>query len=159
VGVMMHDGLAVGTGHGLLLPDGSTIPADCVIAATGAAPPCWLKVSGLQLDEQGYVTVDFYHRSLSHSRVFAAGDVCSRRDRNFARSGVHAVRAGPVLARNLAAALSGRRLRAYRPRRRSLPARLRSTQRHRLMGQPERRWFVGLALEGSWRARHRSYDD
>ncbi len=120
VGVMLHDGHAVGTRDGLLLPDGSTILADCVIAATGAAPPCWLKLSGLQLDEQGYVAVDSCHRSLSHDRVFAAGDVCSRREANFARSGVHAVKAGPVLARNLAAALSGGRMREYRPRRRSL---------------------------------------
>lgn len=120
VGVMLHDGHAVGTRDGLLLPDGSRIPADCVIAATGAAPPSWLKVSGLRLDEQGYVAVDAHHRSLSHSRVFAAGDVCSRQERHFARSGVHAVRAGPVLANNLAAALSGGRFRQYRPRRRSL---------------------------------------
>jgi pyridine nucleotide-disulfide oxidoreductase family protein len=120
VGVMLHDGHAVGTRDGLLLPDGSEIPADCVIAATGAAPPSWLKVSGLRLDEQGYVAVDAHHRSLSHSRVFAAGDVCSRQERHFARSGVHAVRAGPMLANNLAAALSGGRFRQYRPRRRSL---------------------------------------
>lgn len=120
VGVMLHDGHAVGTRDGLLLSDGSEIPADCVIAATGAAPPSWLKVSGLRLDEQGYVAVDAHHRSLSHSRVFAAGDVCSRQERHFARSGVHAVRAGPVLANNLAAALSGGRFRQYRPRRRSL---------------------------------------
>ncbi len=120
LGVRLHDGLAVGTKDGLLLPDGRTLAADCVIAATGAAPPRWLKVSGLRLDEQGYVAVDSSHRSLSHGQVFAAGDVCSREDRHFARSGVHAVRAGPVLASNLAAALSGGPLRAYRPRRRSL---------------------------------------
>lgn len=120
LGVRLHDGLAVGTPDGLLLPDGSTLPTDCVIAATGAAPPCWLNGSGLRLDERGYVAVDSSHRSLSHTQVFAAGDVCSREDRHFARSGVHAVRAGPVLASNLAAALSGRPLRAYRPRRRSL---------------------------------------
>ena len=120
LGVRLHDGLAVGTKDGLLVPDGRTLPADCVIAATGAAPPRWLKPSGLRLDEQGYVAVDSSHRSLSHGQVFAAGDVCSREDPHFARSGVHAVRAGPVLASNLAAALSGRPLRAYRPRRRSL---------------------------------------
>lgn len=120
LGVRLLDGLVVGTKDGLQLPDGSTLPADRVIAATGAAPPCWLKASGLDLDEQGYVAVDSSHRSLSHGQVFAAGDVCSRLDPHFARSGVHAVRAGPVLASNLAAALSGGPLRAYRPRRRSL---------------------------------------
>jgi pyridine nucleotide-disulfide oxidoreductase family protein len=119
-GVDLHDGLAVGTRDGLLLPDGTAIPVDRVIAATGAAPPGWLKLSGLRLDQQGYVAVDSCHRSVSHSEVFAAGDVCSRQDPHFARSGVHAVRAGPVLAANLAVALMGGRLREYRPRQRSL---------------------------------------
>ena len=119
-GIELHDGHAVGTRTGLMLPDGSAILANRVIAATGAAPPCWLRVSGLRLDEHGYVAVDSHHRSLSHSRVFAAGDVCSRDDPHFARSGVHAVRAGPVLAANLVAALLGGELRRYRPRRRSL---------------------------------------
>jgi pyridine nucleotide-disulfide oxidoreductase family protein len=120
LGVRLHDGFAVGTRDGLQLPDATILPADCVIAATGAAPPSWLKSSGLRLDELGYVAVDPSHRSLSHRHVFAAGDVCSREDPHFARSGVHAVRAGPVLAANLAAALAGGPLRAYRPRRRSL---------------------------------------
>jgi pyridine nucleotide-disulfide oxidoreductase family protein len=119
-GVELHDGHAVGTCDGLLLPDGSNILVDRVIAATGAAPPCWLKLSGLRLDQRGYVAVDSCHRSVSHSDVFAAGDVCSREDPHFARSGVHAVRAGPVLAANLAVALMGGHLREYRPRRRSL---------------------------------------
>jgi pyridine nucleotide-disulfide oxidoreductase family protein len=119
-GVELHDGHAVGTRDGLLLPDGSTILVDRVIAATGAAPPGWLKLSGLRLDQQGYVAVDSCHRSVSHSEVFAAGDVCSREDPHFARSGVHAVRAGPVLAANLTVALMGGHLREYRPRRRSL---------------------------------------
>jgi len=119
-GVELRDGHAVGTREGLLLPDDSTILVDRVIAATGAAPPGWLKLSGLRLDQQGYVAVDSCHRSVSHSDVFAAGDVCSREDPHFARSGVHAVRAGPVLAANLAVALMGGRLREYRPRRRSL---------------------------------------
>jgi pyridine nucleotide-disulfide oxidoreductase family protein len=120
VGVVLRDGHAVGDRERLLLADGSTLATGCVIAATGAAPPGWLKCSGLKLDPQGYVAVDSRHRSLSHTQVFAAGDVCSRDDPSFARSGVHAVRAGPVLARNLVAVLSGGRLREYRPRRRSL---------------------------------------
>jgi pyridine nucleotide-disulfide oxidoreductase family protein len=119
-GVVLHDGHAVGERDGLLLADGSTIPAACVIAATGAAAPRWLGTSGLELDPQGYVAVDSCHRSFSHGNVFAAGDVSSRESPYFTRSGVHAVRAGPVLAANLAAALSGGRLREYHPRRRSL---------------------------------------
>jgi pyridine nucleotide-disulfide oxidoreductase family protein len=119
-GVALHEGQAVGTREGLRLSDGRTLGFDCVVAATGAAPPGWLARSGLRLDSGGYVAVDACHRSVSHGDVFAAGDVCSRADPHFARSGVHAVRAGPVLAANLAAALRGGRLREYRPRRRSL---------------------------------------
>lgn len=119
-GVELHDGRAVGTSAGLRFPDGTRLSFDCVIAATGAAAPGWLARSGLRLDPQGYVAVDACHRSVSHGDVFAAGDVCSRADPHFARSGVHAVRAGPVLAANLVAALRGGRLREYRPRRRSL---------------------------------------
>lgn len=118
--VAVHEGRAVGTYEGLRLSDGSRLGFDWVIAATGAAPPGWLQRSGLWLDPQGYVAVDACHRSVSHGEVFAAGDVCSREDPRLARSGVHAVRAGPVLASNLAAALAGGRLREYRPRRRSL---------------------------------------
>ena len=64
--------------------------------------------------------VDGQHRSLSHPNVFAAGDVCSRADIKLARSGVHAVFAGPVLARNLIASIDGQKLQSYRPRKRSL---------------------------------------
>lgn len=111
---------AAGTEQGLLLPDGTVLPADSVVAATGARAPVWLQLSNLLCDENGYITVDKFHRSISHSNVFAAGDVCVRTDVVLDRSGVHAVRAGPVLGNNLLAALSGRKMKAYLPRRRSL---------------------------------------
>jgi pyridine nucleotide-disulfide oxidoreductase family protein len=119
-GVTVHRMRAVGVEQGVMLSDGTLLPADCVIAATGARAPCWLAFSKLMLDENGYVAVDGYHRSLSHSNVFAAGDVCARQDLVMARSGVHAVHAGPVLADNLLASLAGRQLTTYQPRRRSL---------------------------------------
>jgi NADH dehydrogenase FAD-containing subunit len=119
-GVGVHDGKAVGVNDGVLLADGTELAADRVIAATGAAPPSWLKLSKLTLNDEGYVVVDATHRSVSHDHVFAAGDVCARHDPYFARSGVHAVRTGPFLAHNLLADLRGGRPREYRPRRRSL---------------------------------------
>lgn len=90
--------------------------SDCVIAATGAAAPAWLSGSGLSLDDQGFVCVDRYHRSLSHASVFAAGDICSRHDVQLARSGVHAVRVGPILGANLLAAIRSESLQPYMPR-------------------------------------------
>jgi len=119
-GVRVHLARGVGTQDGVLLADGQLVPSDRVLAATGARASAWLGRSQLTLDAHGYVVVDKFHRSVSHPNVFAAGDVCSRSDVTLARSGVHAVRAGPVLAANLLAALNGGPLRAYRPRARSL---------------------------------------
>lgn len=119
-GVVLHPHKAVGTEEGVMLSDGTLLPAHCIIAASGARAPCWPRLSKLRLDEQGFITVDGQHRSLSHPNVFAVGDICARQDVSMPRSGVHAVRAGPVLAANLLAALDGRALTTYRPRRNSL---------------------------------------
>lgn len=119
-GIMVHRFKAVGTQQGVLLSNGSHLPAGCVIAATGARAPGWLQGSGLLLDENGYISVNGHHRSLSHTTVFAAGDVCARQDVAMARSGVHAVYAGKVLAENLLAVLHNGSMKTYRPRRRSL---------------------------------------
>lgn len=107
-------------GDQLLLEDGRLLNPCKVIAATGAQAPACLQGSGLRLDAQGFVAVNALHQSVSHPTVFAAGDVCSRSDVVMARSGVHAVHAGPVLAHNLLASLHGRPLRPYLPRRHSL---------------------------------------
>ncbi|OIQ94191.1 hypothetical protein GALL_238200 [mine drainage metagenome] len=54
-----------------------------------------------------YIAVDNGQRSVSHPQVFAAGDVAIRVAAPRAKSGVHAVRAGPLLAGNLCRALEG----------------------------------------------------
>lgn len=119
-GVSLHQHKAVAVENGLMLSDGSVLSADCIVAATGARAPCWLKLSHLDLDKNGYVAVNQYHQSLSHSNVFAAGDICSRQDVLLARSGVHAVYAGPVLAHNLIAMIKSEPLKPYQPRKISL---------------------------------------
>lgn len=111
---------ACGVADGLVLDTGALLEADVVLAATGARAPDWLKGSGLVLSAQGYVQVDAGHRSVSHPDVFAAGDCCARDDPALQRSGVHAVRAGPVLARNLLSPLGAVAQHEYAPRRRSL---------------------------------------
>jgi NADH dehydrogenase FAD-containing subunit len=118
--VVVHHLQGSGTQAGVSLSDGTLLPADCVIAATGARAPRWLALSGLQLDVHDYVAVDGTYRSCSHRNVFAAGDVSARQDVVVARSGVHAVHAGPVLAANLLATLQGGPMRSYLPRRHSL---------------------------------------
>lgn len=116
-GVRVLPFAAVGTGQGVMLNNGQRLIADRVIAATGARPPFWLAQSGLKLDARGFAAVDRFHRSRSHHNVFAVGDISAREDRHFGRSGVHAVRAGPVMARNLKAEVRGWSFRPYRPKR------------------------------------------
>jgi pyridine nucleotide-disulfide oxidoreductase family protein len=120
LGIKVHVARAVGVESRVVLSTGKWLLADCVIAASGARAPEWLRSSGLALDSDGYVLVDSCHRSVSHPSLFAAGDVCARPDTSLARSGVYAVRAGPVLAHNLVATLKDELLRSYHPRRRSL---------------------------------------
>lgn len=134
---------AVGVNDGVLLSGGRHIEADRVIAATGPRPPVWLLRSKLHLDSQGYVSLDAFSRSRSHTNVFAAGDICARPYAAVPRSGVHAVRAGPVLAYNLLAAAQDRRLRQFQPRRRVL---------HLLAGGERRALlsFGPLSASGVW---------
>ncbi len=86
---------------------GARLVCDVPVIATGAQAPAWLGRSGLALTEGGFIAVDACQRSTSHPHVYAVGDVSTRVDRTLARSGVYAVRAGPALAKNLAAAIAG----------------------------------------------------
>jgi NADH dehydrogenase FAD-containing subunit len=96
-------------------------PADLIIAALGSAAPDWPRAGGLACDDAGFIRVDRHQRSLSHPHILASGDIASRSDRAVARSGVHAVHTGPVLAANLRALLTGKPpRRSYTPRPASL---------------------------------------
>lgn len=119
-GLTLHFSRGVGSEAGVLLADGQLVQADQVIAATGARPAVWLARSKLGLDDRGCILVDKYHRSVSHPDVFAVGDICARTDVVLSRSGVDALYAGPILAQNLLAALGGKTLRPYVPKRRPL---------------------------------------
>ena len=112
---LLHDSAAAVRPGEVELQSGATLACDVPLIATGAQAPAWLLESGLALDPQGFVAVDACQRSSSHPQVFAAGDVSTRMDRPLARSGVYAVRAGPVLAMNLAAAVAGRPLTEHQP--------------------------------------------
>ena len=96
--------------------DGGEYPADATLWVTSASTPDWAARAGLAVDEGGFIRVDDCLRSVSHPGVFAAGDVASL-PRPRPKSGVFAVRQGPVLHHNLVAAARGGRLRRYRPQR------------------------------------------
>jgi selenide,water dikinase len=89
------------------LADGNMFASDATFWAAGAAAPAWLAVSGLGVDAQGFLAVKDSLQSVSHPEVFGAGDCATSVANPRAKAGVFAVRAGPALARNLRAALSG----------------------------------------------------
>jgi selenide,water dikinase len=91
-----------------------------VWAAGAAAPPLW-RDSGLATDARGYLRVSATLEACAGGDLFAAGDAASIEGHaSAAKSGVHAVRAGPVLAHNLAARLEDAPLRRFRPQRSTL---------------------------------------
>jgi pyridine nucleotide-disulfide oxidoreductase family protein len=109
----------VGDTH-LLLDNGARVVCDVPVMALPASAPAWLQGSGLALDEAGFVSITQTLQSTSHPQVFAAGDVSSRLDHAVPRSGVYAVRAGPVLALNIRRLLAGGELQPWRAQERSL---------------------------------------
>lgn len=86
-----------------------------VIWALHAGSHRWPQQSGLACDEQGFIRVSETLQSVSHKRIFAAGDVACFDAQPLAKSGVYAVRAGKTLSRNLRAAILGQPLEHFKP--------------------------------------------
>jgi selenide,water dikinase len=93
------------------------IAADAIIWATGAGAPSWFADTGLALGARGFVSISERLQSVSHGEVFAAGDCATMEGHAYPKSGVYAVRQGPVLAANLRNALAAKPLAKYRPQR------------------------------------------
>ena len=100
-------------------PDGARQAFDTCLVLTGAAAPAWAAAAGLATDAAGFIRVGPTLQSLSHPAVLAAGDVAAYAAPR-PKSGVFAVRAGPVLAHNLRAACLGQPLQHWAPQRRAL---------------------------------------
>jgi selenide,water dikinase len=93
---------------GVRLADGTELPAGLLVWAAGAAATDLLRTSGLALDPEGFLLVDDRLRSPSDARIFAAGDAATPALwPETPKAGVYAVREGPVLCANLAAACRG----------------------------------------------------
>jgi len=116
---------------------------DAVIWTAGAAPLPWLRATGLDTDDAGFVQVDDMLRSVSHPEVFAVGDCATLRDHPHPKSGVYAVRHGDFLARNLRYALAEVPLHRYRPQRRAL-ALISCGARYAIAD------WSGVTAEGAW---------
>ena len=99
------------------LASGAIRKADEVFWVTGVQAPTWLGKAGLHVDELGFVKVNEYLQAVKHPDVFAAGDVAHLVEQRRPKSGVYAVRAGPVLAHNLRAATLETPLKRFRAQR------------------------------------------
>ena len=132
---------------------GATCAADFIVFATGASAPTWYAESGLALDESGFIAVHRNLRSLSHPHVFAAGDVATEVGEPLPKSGVYAVRAGPVLSQNLREALAGRAPTAQVARSRYTLSLITSGRKHATLS------YGPLALSGRWVWRYKERID
>lgn len=139
-------GIAIRTGttcerigeSALALSDGSELPFDHVLLATGLKPSPVANLSGLAFDPAGGLCVGPTLQSVDDERVFAIGDCAHLVDDPRPNVGVFGVRAGPILTHNLMASVTDRPMKRYTP------------QRH---------WFAALNLGdgtglGLWRGHH-----
>lgn len=97
------------------LDNGTTLASDFTLSVAGARPQGWLSDTGLALHE-GFVIVSPTLQS-SDPAIFAAGDCAHLAFAPRPKAGVYAVRAAPILNRNLRAALTGQPLHGFRPQR------------------------------------------
>lgn len=96
--------------------DGSRMPYEALLWATGAFSHSIFIDSKLPVDERGFVSTRDTLQVAGFKDLFAVGD-CATME-NFPetpKAGVYAVRQGPYLIANLFAALAGRPLRRYKP--------------------------------------------
>lgn len=126
----------------VLCADGSELSADLVVWATGAAAPFWPRACGLATDPRGFIRVNSSLQSQEHPEIFAAGDIAEMESPR-PKSGVYAVRQGPMLSENLRRALTGQPLLAHRAQRLSL-ALISTGERHAVASRGS------FALQGAW---------
>lgn len=99
---------------------GLTVEADYIFWVTQASAPTWIKESGLATDDRGFILVGDTLQSVSHSHVFAVGDIATMQDRLIPKAGVFAVRQGKPLFTNWERSIAKKPLQLYIPQKRYL---------------------------------------
>ncbi|HUP30211.1 MAG TPA: FAD-dependent oxidoreductase [Usitatibacter sp.] len=109
----------VGEGY-IRVDSGLEFATDAVFWVTGATAPPWIAESGIACDDHGFMLTNDLLQSPSHPNILGAGDCVNELGHPLPKAGVFAVRAAPVLAANLRAALAGRPLQPHIPKPRYL---------------------------------------
>jgi len=125
------------------LESGLEFVTDATFWVTGAGATGWIRDSGLATDPAGFLLTNERLQSTSHPNVFGAGDCATIAGFPRPRAGVFAIRAAPILAANLRAALAGRELLPYVPQRNFL-ALISTGERHAVGVRG------GLSFQGRW---------
>ncbi|WP_299489493.1 selenide, water dikinase SelD [Acaryochloris sp. IP29b_bin.137] len=99
----------------ILCESGLQVECDTIFWVTRASAPLWPHQSGLATDKRGFIQVGPTLQSLSHSHIFAAGDIAAMVASPRPKAGVFAVRQGKPLAENLRRFLQGESLQTYHP--------------------------------------------
>lgn len=152
--VLAERGVAVHTGAQvtevasgcLITANGRVFDADETMWVTQAGGPAWLRDTGLDVTDDGFVKVNEFLQSTNDARVFAAGDVASMVGHPLEKAGVFAVRMGKPLTANLRRAVAGQPLQPYRPQTRWL-ALISTGNRHAVAS----RGAIGFAGDWVWR--------
>lgn len=105
----------------LIFNQGATVEADSIFWTTTAIGHPWLRQTGLQLDEKGFILVKPTLETLTQEGVYAVGDVASLPgNMQRPKAGVFAVRQGPILFENLWRRFRGLPAVRYRPQKHHL---------------------------------------
>lgn len=145
------------TPEGVILEDGTLVEGNVTVWSTGAEPQKVTAESDLDM-LKGYFQVNEFMQSTSHPNVFGGGDCVSiEKYKDLPhyfppKAGVYAVRAGPVLAKNIAAYIKGEELQEYKPQTEFLA--LMMTGDGKAVGQK-----FGIAFTGKWVWKMKDYID
>lgn len=121
------------------LSNGEHLDLDDILWVTEGGSQSWLKQAGLAVDANGFIELNDTLQSISHPRVFAAGDIANVGAHPRPKAGVIAVRQGRPLAENLRRALLGQSLKSFKPQKNMLA----------LIGTGDR---YAIATRGKWHA-------
>ncbi|MEJ2044144.1 MAG: selenide, water dikinase SelD [Reinekea sp.] len=102
------------TKNSLLSDDNRELSIDKSLWCTPAVAPNWPGAAGLATDTNGFISVNQFLQSQSHSNIFACGDVAHISNNPRPKAGVYAVRSAPFLLQNLGAVIDNKAMKRVR---------------------------------------------